>query len=47
MHTSRELLRAADLALYRSKARGGGVATLYRPGTDTWEDLARQECREP
>ena len=32
MHTSRELLRAADLALYRSKARGGGVATLYRPG---------------
>jgi diguanylate cyclase (GGDEF)-like protein/PAS domain S-box-containing protein len=26
-----ELLRAADIALYRSKALGGGIATLFRP----------------
>ncbi len=32
MQSSRDLLRAADVALYRSKARGGNVATLYDPG---------------
>jgi diguanylate cyclase (GGDEF)-like protein/PAS domain S-box-containing protein len=45
--TSRELLRAADAALYRSKARGGGIATLYRPEMDTWNDLPGAVSRAP
>ena len=34
LRTPKDLLRAADVALYRAKAAGGGVFALFDPGVD-------------
>jgi diguanylate cyclase (GGDEF)-like protein/PAS domain S-box-containing protein len=34
LRTPKDLLRAADVALYRAKAAGGGVFTIFDPGVD-------------
>jgi diguanylate cyclase (GGDEF)-like protein/PAS domain S-box-containing protein len=34
LHTPKDLLRAADVALYRAKAAGGGVLAVFDPSVD-------------